>query len=195
MTFLRVNQSWGTRLVAAILLFGLVAGIACGQTAADNSKTIIEDYFRTARASDWKSCAATVYPGDLAKFKGVMVPLLTGIKDAGNPADPLLPFFEGATGWEMIFAKDSSAFFVGTMNWITSLAPQIGTMMAGTDVQFVGFVDEGKETRHYVIHMKAQPESTESSTDVVSVRKTGDRWMMLMGGTINQLAGLFRRPN
>lgn len=183
------------RLLAAILIFGLVAGIACGQTASDNSKTIIEEYFRTARASDWTACALTVHPADLGRFKGTLVPLLTGIKDTGNPADPLLPFFEGATAWEGIFAKDSAAFFIGTMNWITSLAPQIGTMMAGTDVQFVGSVDEGKDTRHYVIHMKAQPEATESSTDVVTVRKSGDRWMMLMGGTINQLAGLFRRPN
>lgn len=193
MTFSTAHRSWGKRLLGAMLVFGLVAGIACGQTASDNSQQIVKEYFDAARAADWKACGQTVHPLELGKFKGTIAPLLTNIKDAGNPADPLLPFFEGATDWDGIIAKDSLQFYASTMNWITSLAPQISMMIAGAEVQFVGSVDEGKELRHHVFHMKLQATDAESSTDVVSVRKAGDKWMVVMGGTINQLAGLFQR--
>ncbi len=193
MTIIQKLRFWGTKVSAAILVFGLVAGIACGQSAGDNSRTIVEDYFKAARAGDWSACALTVHPTDLGKFKGTLVPLLTNIKDSGNPADPLLPFFTDTKDWEGIFAKDSVVFFSSTMSWISSLAPQIGMIMGGNEVQFVGSVDEGKETRHFVFHMKLQPDDTESSTDVITVRKSDGKWLVIMGGTINQLAGLFRR--
>lgn len=191
--FIEAHLSWSKRLLGAILVFGLVAGIACGQTAGDNSQQIVKEYFDAARASDWKACALTVLPSELGKFKGTLAPLLTNIKESGNPADPLLPFFNGAMDWDGILAKDSMEFYSSTMNWITSLAPQISMMIAGAEVNFVGSVDEGKETRHFVYHMKLQATDEEAATDVVTVRKSGNKWMVVMGGTINQLAGLFRR--
>lgn len=193
MTLARQYRYWGARVLAAVVVFSLVAGIACGQSSGDNSRTIVEEYFKTARAADWKGCALTVHPSELGKFKGTLVPLLTNIKDAGNPADPLLPFFEGAKDWDAIFAKDSTEFFSGTMSWITSLAPQMGMMIAGTEVQIVGSLDEGKDTKHYVYHMKLQPTDTETSTEVISVRDSNGRWMVVLGGTIGKLASLFRR--
>ncbi len=193
MTFLEAHRSWGKRLFGALLVFGLAAGIACGQATSDNSQQIAKAYFDAARAADWKACGLTVHPSELGRFKGTLVPLLTNIKEAGNPADPLLPFFEGATDWDGILAKDSLQFYTSTMNWITSLAPQISMMIAGAEIQFVGSVDEGKETRHHVFHMKLQATDAESSTNVVTVRKSSDKWMVVMGNTINQLAGLFQR--
>jgi len=139
---------------------------------------------------DWEGFAEVMHPEALQGFKDMLVSVLeaAGEQDRATQAG-LVSLFYGAQDVQSVIALEPKEFFAGFMKGVVSQSPEMGEIFAGTDVEIIGTVHEGNDLAHVVFRMGISAEGLDvTSVDVVSLKRSGTDWRMLLTANIEGLA-------
>jgi hypothetical protein len=148
---------------------------------------------QAARKGDWDAFAALIHPDSLQNFKALFVPVLQAAakKGGGGQAD-LLTLFEGAKDLKTVLAWEPKEFFVRFMKEYAS-APLKVNCPSGT-IRVLGMVPEGSAQVHVVVRAIRTIEKTEiSRVDVVTLKRSGRGWKMLLPSELRVVAETIKR--
>jgi len=139
---------------------------------------------------DWDEYAELMHPEALQDFKDLLVSVLeaTGETDRATQMG-LVSFFDGARDAEAVIALEPEELFAAFMRGVVSQSPQMREAFAGVDFEIIGTVYEGNDLAHVVYRMQMSLEGLDmTQVDVVSLRRSGTDWRMLLTGEFEGLA-------
>jgi hypothetical protein len=168
------------RLILAFLLTLFATALRAQQTP----EAAAEQYLAAMKAGDWQRTAALMHPEALAELKGVFS--LVAIADStGVVVGPMFGV-PNATEFEALSPQEVYARVLGS---VSRRAPQLITAMRGVQIQVLGSVREGPETAHVVYRLNMSADGVPSSRiDIISFRRSGDRWLGLLSGDLRSMA-------
>lgn len=171
-----------------MLLPHVVAAQAEPETSPD---TVVRRYMEAVRAGDWHSAAALMHPEALAQFRRMIFPAF----ETDTPGRELRDqFFDGMRLPE-IRQLSEGAFFERFFRGMIARSPELLGIMQGAEVEVVGHVREGDDVAHVVYRMEATvSELSFTRLDVMSVKRLGTTWRLLLTGTMEGLAAALSRP-
>ena len=180
------NQQEAERIAAGIML----APDKPSEIAIKNPEDTVRDYFSALR--DWGVIAtgSFMHPEALAKFKEMLLPLFE--VEYSNGQKNLLKVFFGNDATIETVRKSSSIEFYNSFMLIASASSGL------SDVRFeslslIGSVKEGD-----IIHVLGRAQTGAGSIsvgmiEVVSLKRYGQEWKMLLSGKIEGIAEALRQ--
>jgi len=172
------------------------------QTWADDTKSatdaaaiekVVKASFKATGAADWKGYAELVHPDSLEHFKAMWLPILQrAAKDAPAEHTELLSLFEKGNDLKSLIAMKSKEFFVSSMKGLTSKSAKVNVRAPTGDSRTVGMVREGSELAHVVVRSRISNADT-TRVEVVSVKRLGTEWKMMLPEAIQAMAEAFQR--
>lgn len=189
---MRPTQRSARRL---LLLATLLVPSGSSRLAAQGSARVAEPpesvatrYGAALRAGDWDAIARMMHPAATAQFRSLFTPILASDK-SGQAAQAL---FGVSTSAEFAKLADVEMF----ARFLRNVMAQQGLrdMMSGSTMTVIGHVPEGPDTVHvvYRLHMTMDSLSI-AKTDVLSMRKNGSSWGVLLSADLEGMAAALRR--
>jgi len=185
----------------ALFLFLAAPAIAPAEPpAAPTPESLVKLYFDSVKEGDLASLSARMHPAELEKFKSMLLPMIKGAaEDAANPlADPMdveaMKRFLGGQTIEDIAAESPAAFFTRFMDWIQQLNPVLRLSLSSAKVEPIGSIPE-KDMAHVVYRLSLIDALGNRVTQlgVMSVKKLGDEWRLMLTGDMEQMAAMMDR--
>ncbi len=178
------------RFLLALLLTATVAPFIghAGSTPQEMARL----YFDAFKSGDMESMAANMHEEELAKFKDSMIPVIAknlnpDTVDMTREAVAIRQL-AGRDSLEKIQAEDPRVFFLRFMNWMNRMNPMIAKMMSGSKIDTLGYVEE-KDMAHVVCRITMEVMgATVSQMKVMSVKKDGEQWKLMLTGEIEGLS-------
>lgn len=171
-------------LIAAFFLFASLS-YAAGPEAL--SKT----YFKMLSQQQWDEIAKLYDPAALKEFREMMS-FLVEMPDEMAPK-VLGGFFGAGATKESVKAMSDQAFFSFFLRGVMTQASQLGELDF-RKVEVLGTVAESDILKHVVVRTDiGVGEMNMEAMEVISFRKEGDRWGLLMQGKLKGLAQRIKR--
>jgi uncharacterized protein (TIGR03066 family) len=148
---------------------------------------------QAARKGDWDAFAALIHPDSLQDFKALFVPVLqAAAKKGGDEQADLLTLFDGAKDLKNVLAWEPKEFFVRFMKGYAS-AP-LKVKWASATIRVLGMIPEGSDQVHMVVRATRTIEKAEiSRVDVVTLKRSGREWKMLLPSELRVVAKTIKR--
>jgi uncharacterized protein (TIGR03066 family) len=149
---------------------------------------------QATRKGDWDAFAALIHPDSLQDFKALFVPVLqAAAKKGGDEQADLLTLFDGAKDLKTVLAWQPKEFFARFAKGYTSRAPLKETF-ASTTSTVLGMVPEGSDQVHVVVRATRTIEKAKiSRVDVVTLKRSGREWKMLLPSELRVVAETIKR--
>jgi hypothetical protein len=157
---------------------------ALGQTAAATPEAATTGYMAAVSRGDWIGAAKRMHPEALQKLKQMIQPIFSvpgseagtkAIFGISKPVD-----YDRMTG-EQVFER--------LMRFMLRQSPELASAMRGAQNTVIGHVTEGTELAHVVYRMTVSVnEISVTQTGVVSLKKSGEEWRVLLTGEMEGLA-------
>lgn len=128
--------------------------------------------------------ARAMHPAELRRLREALSTIVDEAARDGK-ADQVLRIFPGVKSVEQLKELDDMAFFTAYLRAITGHDPAVKKALAKTKVEVLGHVAEGKDTTHVVYRSIMKGKGDDDAffrIMVVSLRKDGPRWAMLLSG-------------
>jgi hypothetical protein len=170
-------------LVALFLLTGAASA------STESPESVVREYFAELKSKGLAAVSAHMHQDELARFKSMLLPIFQP-DGAPNHKELVAGFFGPEATPESVAAVPPTEF----MNAFMALAGrQMGSLnMRFGDSEVVGSVQEGEVT-HVVTRMRTgTAELTVTQMEVISLRKEGTRWRLLLTGRFEGMAQAFR---
>jgi hypothetical protein len=137
-------------------------------------------YFALMQKADWNKVAESMYPEALEQLSTFFQALAT----AEGAGELMTMFFD--VGSEQEFRALSTAeVFARMMGNMASTSPEMMQAMTSMRGEVIGAVLDGPDSAHVVYRMHmAMDNVTLSQVQVMSFRRSGDRWLGLLTGDI-----------
>ena len=136
------------------------------------------------RAADWAGFTKLMHPEALAAAKKMFEPIVV----ADTTAEMRRAFFGVETVEQFTALSDAQAFEALMAN-LTKNIPGFAEALTGARFETIGVLPEGSELAHVVYRGDVQAEGIAvSKTAVVTLRRHGGEWRMLLSGNIEGLA-------
>jgi hypothetical protein len=178
----------GRILWIALLGVALAAAPAAAQQTPEGAA---REYLRLFQAGDWRQAAALMHPDALEELKGFFSLVAEG-DSAGVVLGPMFGV-SGAAEFRALTAQEVYARVLGT---VSRSAPQLVPAMRGMQAEVLGSVNEGPEVAHVVYRLSVTLDGvTSTKVQVLSFRRSGDRWMGLLSGDLRALAESISRAS
>jgi hypothetical protein len=157
-------------------------------------KKVVTASTQAARKRDWDAFAALIHPESLKDFKALFVPVLqAAAKRGGADQTDLLSLFDGAKDLKTIRAWEAKHFFVSFARGYTSRAP-LNAPLGSATIRILGMVPEGADQVHVVVRATQMIAKTEiSKVDVVTLKRSGREWKMLLPSELRVVAETMKR--
>lgn len=154
---------------------------------------VVEASLKATGAADWAGYADLVHPDSLQEFKAMWLPILQrAAKDAPAEQTELLSLFEKGSDLKVLIAMKPKEFFVSSMKGLTSKSAKVNVRRPTGDSKIVGAVREGSDLTHFVVRSRIG-NSGRTKVEVVTVRRSGMEWKMLLPDAIQGMAEAFLR--
>lgn len=196
---IRVQVRAGQFLVAffAIAFFAWSPHPVLGQTNAsadENSpeKTALRamEALRENRVGDF---AEEMHPEALKSFKTAILDVMDSAEKAGREGE-LLSLFEDVTAVSDLRKLDDKAFFESFYKGVIKMQPRIRDSMKGMTIEVIGHVKEGADMLHVVYRGTVNSGDLKiSQLSVMSMKKSGERWGMLLTNDLEALAATLKK--
>jgi hypothetical protein len=155
----------------------------------------------TAR-SDWKAYAELVHPESLQDYKNMWLPVLQATTKRGPEQQAeLLSLFNKAKDLKSVSGLTPKEFFVNSMKGLASQfkgaaalfpVPQVGS--AAVDSRIIGTVHDGADLAYVVVRTRIKYPGTDlTKVDVVTVKRSGKEWKIMLPDVVRVMADTFRR--
>lgn len=182
------------------LLIALLIVITTGMVAAHAQRTpeeMITLYFDAFKAGNYELMSANMHADELAKLQKELLPVVARGIDAaqsGATKDELaMKLFADSESYEVISKESPEAFFIRFMNWLNRMNPMMKNTLAGSSIATVGHVTEG-DLAHVVYRVSVNIAGTRmTQLNVMSVKKDGEDWKLMMSGEIEGMGKLLQR--
>jgi len=159
-----------------------------GASAADSAEAVAVRYLSALGRGRYDSMAHLMHPEALSQIRDLMS-LLVARDTAGN----LVKGIFGVDGNKAFAALDSeqARFFSGLFRSQPGLAEVMGSLHGDP----VGAVAEGDSLRHVVMRVEMGDTTglSVSKMEVVSLKRSGGAWRVLLGGQIGGVLEALRR--
>jgi len=175
------RKSAGTFTASMALIMTLLAGVA--QAAGTPEQTAL-DYMAALKKDGMTAVPAFIHPDELARFKEMLMPL---VRREAATGDTLVS--------DALFGKGTKLAQVEAMSpvdFCSALMRVVGEKLDDvkySDVQVLGTVRE-KDIVHVVTRVAAEVSAgvQMKSVEVISTKKSGDGWKLLLTGQLEGLA-------
>ena len=169
-------------LTLGIATVWLVPGTGYGD--ALGPETTATAAMASAKKGAWSEYTHAMHPDALKKAKQIFRPLV-----AADESGQVGNMFFGVAGVPQYDAMSDSATFVALMVNLTKNLPAFAEAMKTAEFHIVGTVGEGKDLVHVVYRADAKVEDLAmSKMSVLSLRRFGDEWRLLLTGSLEGLA-------
>jgi hypothetical protein len=194
-----VSLSVGLSLLCTTLCQAGDAGPS--RTDAAIEKVVAASMAAAAR-SDWKAYAALVHPDSLQDYKNMWLPVVKATARQGPEQQAeLLSLFKGARDLKSLSGLAPKEFFVNSMTGLASRfkgvtapfpVPQVGS--TAVDSRIIGTVHDGADLAYVVVRSRIKyPGSDLTKVDVVTVKRSGKEWKLMLPEVVRVMADTFRR--
>lgn len=180
-------------LLPVSLLFALALPVLAEKTP----ETLLVEYFNAFKTGDLDVMSKIMHEEELEKLKREMMPVvergINSVKSGIGQDEVAKRLFSEDDDVEAIRAESSPMFFIRFMEWVYELNPNMKNAMSGATVQPIGHVMEG-ETAHVVYRVSIEMAGTKfNQVTVMSARKSGDEWKLMLTGEIEGMGKLLQR--
>ena len=169
------------RRAATIATLLVLAAAAQAGTPEESARA----YFTALKSAGMGAVADFTHPAELQRFKAMVLPIYQAEAQAGQGELRKLTFGAEAT-LAQVESAEPAAFMRGFMNIIANRAGAVGLQFESIEV--LGSVAEG-ETVHVLTRMRmAASPVTITKLEVVSMKKLGDDWKLMLSGQFEGMA-------
>ncbi len=184
------------RSTRALVLVAIVAlpfgtsrlGAQASAAPVELPESVATRYGAALRAGDWDGLARLMHPAATAQFRSLFTPLVAADK-SGQAVQALFGLSSPA---ELAKLSDTEMF----ARFLRNVMAQQGLreMMSGSTMQVLGHVSEGPDIAHvvYRIHMSVDSVAIDK-TDVLSLRRSGATWGVLLSADLEGMAAALKR--
>lgn len=157
--------------------------------AAEAPESVATRYGAALRGGDWHAVARLMHPTAVAQFRSLFTPIVAA-DSSGQAAQAL---FGVASAAEVAKLPDAE-MFARLFGTLAEKQPGFREMMSGSTMTVIGHVAEGPDVAHvvYRLHMSMGGMSIDK-TDVLSMRRTGQTWGVLLSADLQGLAAALRQ--
>jgi hypothetical protein len=135
-----------------------------------------------------------MHPAALRQFRTAMLEVVEAAAKDGK-ADQVLRLFRDVKLVGDLKKLDDAGFFAAYLRGVMRNDAELKSVLADAKIVILGHVDEGKELAHVVYRFTTQRKDADpiEMTSVVSLRKDGPRWAMLLSGDIELMTFAMRQ--
>lgn len=178
-------------LASVLAVLTMLSATASAQS--DPARAAVESFLAAQHKGDWKAFVGHFDPQDISKFRadfgknyGGMIPQMD--------TTVLRPSYFGVKSLGEIASVDSITYVAAIFRTILDVMPPLRDMMMTAKETILGSVDEGADTKHFVMRVKVTVQNEAlSNIEVVSVRKVGSQWRIVGKRNMEQMANLLKR--
>ena len=178
------------------LLLPLLVTPACAEKPKPEPDSVVEklvaDNLEAAKTGDWKRYTDLLHPESLDDYKKMWLPAL---KAAPDQQGQLLPLFDGAKDVQSLIDLKPAEFVTRSMKGIAAqFRPDEHPSPLAADTKIIGTVREGEDRAHVVVRSRRKfGEAEMVQVEVVSLKRSGTEWKVLLPDSIRILAETFSR--
>lgn len=163
-------------LVLAVLLS---AGPARAQ-AAPTPEDAARRYFEVMRRAEWDAAAKLMHPDALEQFKSFFTTLA-----AADSAAPVISTFFGVKTAAELRALPAAEVYARMIRSLAAMSPETKQALTSIQAEVIGSVPEGGDAAHVVYRMNVAVSGVSvAKVQVISFRRSGDRWLALLTGDL-----------
>jgi hypothetical protein len=156
--------------------------------AQETPEAVAKAYLAASTEMDWAKAANFLDPEALAKLKGMFSEVIK--MDKKNEAGKELFGLKNNAEFEQLSGEQ---VFVKLISVLTSIVPEMKSMLSQAENTILGQVPEGSDVAHVIYRMKMKfGEGSLSKVTVMSMKKSGSTWRVLltqeMEGSITAMA-------
>jgi hypothetical protein len=156
---------------------------------------VVADNLEAAKKGDWKRYAELVHPESLDDYKKMWLPALKAAKEAPDQQGHLLPLFDEAKDVQSLIDLKPPEFVVRSLKGIAAVSRQEDSPSPlAVDAKIIGTVREGDDRAYVVVRTRRKfGEAEMTQAEVVSVKRSGTEWKVLLPDSVRILAETFSR--
>lgn len=169
------------KLAAGILL------LCCAQLSfAMSPEQRVRAYFQAYSSQDFTALASHMYPDDLARFRKLMS------FTEQLPPEIRSEFYQtlygpGVTDADISKLSDNG-YFASFMNAVFSLDPSLQEALDISAPQLIGEIQETNDLTHVLVRHHIEFDGIKyEEMEVVSLRRIGDDWLILLNGEFENI--------
>jgi hypothetical protein len=184
-----------TLSILAVLFIGVLAW-ASEPMPRDNAavQKVVTQALDAMKAADWLKFASLMHPDALRDFKETLAQALEATESDPDEMRQAMRFFGNPKSVKELLALSPEKFFARFLEGITTTAPRLRQVLTGSEYKVIGTVYENDGTAHVVYRTHVKVEGTAASAvGVISLKRDGDSWRMLMSADFKALAEQVRR--
>ena len=179
------------RWISAIALLALLHVVtsfadpgAALSKEAESPEVAATAAMKSMKQGDWSAYTHRMHPEALAKAKQIFGAVVTA--DTSGRVGQLFFGVESAKEYE---AMSDSVSFVAFMTNLTKHVPVFADVIKSAEFNVIGTLPEGKDLVHIVYRTEAKAEEIViTRSAVLSMRRYGSEWRMLLTGNIEGMA-------
>ena len=176
---MRAHARWIIVLVALVL-----GATSTSAQSASGPEPAARHYFGLMQKADWDGAAAAMHPDALQEFKS----LFESFAAHENGVEVISQFFGVKTAAEFK-ALPPAEVYARLMRSLVSMSDEMRQAMTSVKAEIIGSVAEGPDVAHVVYRMNmGVADVSIAKVQVLSFRRSGDRWLGLLTGDIRGLA-------
>ena len=154
---------------------------------------VAREYIDSMRNADMEKAAALMHPAALERFRDILVQIADALTARDPQADlrknPGMDLLFGEGGPAELKTTSPAKVFLNFMSKLYARVPMMREMVAGSQVHFIGHVDESENVSHVVYRTTLSRQGTEvTKVEVLSLKRHGENWRVLLTGDLERLA-------
>lgn len=156
---------------------------------------VVADSLEAGRATNWRGYADLVHPDSLREYKDMWLPVLrAATRERPEKQADLLSAFDQATDLKTLMALRPKDFFVPSMKGMASQIPSLAANPPDADGKIIGTVHEGDDRAYVVVRTRLKgAHGEQTKVEVVSLKRSGAEWKLLLPDVVRIMAETFRR--
>ena len=172
-------------MIIAVMLF--TAGLVWAQSLA-TPEAAVKAYMALLQKEKINEFVAVMHPGALADFKKMMMPVVK-LATAKKKEAQVMTLFKGVKNAALLEKMPPAQVFAAFYKGLLVVMPKLSDALAGSKMEVLGHVAEGKELAHVVYRATMSLGQIKSvKVDVVSCRLYKGKWMVLLSSNLEGLA-------
>ena len=178
-----------TFLRSILILASLSAatGADCVRAAQDTPESVAKAYFAAMHSADWAKCASLLHHDELASMKRTFAAAINADK-TGDAAKTIFKLKSGAEYSQL----SEATIFERLMDFITSVEPDMKTVLASSSNTILGRVDESPDLAHVVFRSRTKLEGDDvNEVDLISFKKQDSTWRALLTSDMEDMINRF----
>jgi len=172
-----------------VLILLLLLAVPGTLRAQGTPEAAAREYISVMTQGNWSRTARLMHPSALSELKSFFAVLAA----ADSSAQMLQPIFRVRTATEFD-ALSPEEVYSRLLTTVTASNPGMREAMLGIRAEVLGSVADGPDHAHVVYRMFMTVDGMQvSRMDVLSFRRSGDRWMALLTGDLRVMAETLTR--